>query len=218
MNVDALEEFQQNRGDRKRTTMNTFVIDSDNSITVFGAGETTPETEGSEPFKSIDELQQLAEGWPANRLVEIWNGIPGFTPVKKFKDRATAIARIWRAIQSLDGSAGPRAADVAPEPARSGKKAVKAKKGTRAKTPAKTGKPARKAKAAGAAREGSKTAKVLGLLRQPKGTTLKELMKATGWQAHSVRGFLSGAVGKKMGLTVESTKREDGDRVYKLAR
>jgi len=43
-------------------------------------------------------------------------------------------------------------------------------------------------------------------------------MKLTGWMAHSVRGFLSGAVGKKMGLTVESTKREDGDRIYKITR
>jgi hypothetical protein len=43
-------------------------------------------------------------------------------------------------------------------------------------------------------------------------------MKATGWQAHSVRGFLSGTLGKKMGLAVESTKREDGERQYKIAR
>jgi hypothetical protein len=198
--------------------MNAFVIDSDNSITVFGAGESAPEAEGSETFKSVDELQQLAKGWPASRLVEIWNGIPGFTPVKKFTDRSTAVARIWRAIQSLGGGVGPQAPDVATEPARSGKKAVKAKKGTRAKTVAKAGKSSRKAKAAGAVREGSKTAKVLSLLRPPKGATLKELMKATGWQAHSVRGFLSGAVGKKMGLAVASTKRENGDRVYKLAR
>ena len=68
----------------------------------------------------------------------------------------------------------------------------------------------------GAAREGSKTAKVLDLLRRPDGATLKEIMKATGWQPHSVRGFISGALGKKMGLTVESTKREDGERVYTL--
>jgi hypothetical protein len=39
-------------------------------------------------------------------------------------------------------------------------------------------------------------------------------MKATGWQPHSVRGFLSGTVGKKMGLTVISTKGEDGERSY----
>jgi hypothetical protein len=39
-------------------------------------------------------------------------------------------------------------------------------------------------------------------------------MKATGWQAHSVRGFLSGGVGKKMGLKLESTKAENGERSY----
>jgi hypothetical protein len=50
----------------------------------------------------------------------------------------------------------------------------------------------------------SKTVKVLDLLKRPGGVTLKELMKATGWQAHSVRGFLSGIVGKKMGTPVES--------------
>ena len=41
-------------------------------------------------------------------------------------------------------------------------------------------------------------------------------MKATGWQPHSVRGFLSGTVGKKMGLTVKSTKGEDGERTYSV--
>jgi hypothetical protein len=43
-------------------------------------------------------------------------------------------------------------------------------------------------------------------------------MEATGWQAHSVRGFVSGTMGKKMGLRVESTKREDGTRVYSFAK
>jgi len=41
-------------------------------------------------------------------------------------------------------------------------------------------------------------------------------MTTTGWQAHSVRGFLSAAVGKKMGLHLESSKREDGQRVYRI--
>jgi hypothetical protein len=45
---------------------------------------------------------------------------------------------------------------------------------------------------------------------------MKELMKATGWQPHSVRGFISGTVGKKMGLTVESTKGENGERKYSI--
>jgi len=61
-------------------------------------------------------------------------------------------------------------------------------------------------------RDGSKTAKVLDLLKRPGGATAKELMKATGWQPHSVRGFLSGTVGKKMKLTVVSTSDEGGER------
>jgi hypothetical protein len=62
----------------------------------------------------------------------------------------------------------------------------------------------------------SKGAQILALIRRPKGATLSELAKLTGWQNHSIRGFLSGVVRKKMGLTVESAKRDDGERVYSL--
>jgi hypothetical protein len=100
---------------------------------------------------------------------------------------------------------------VAPSQARSGKRATPAKKAHKGATSPKSP----KQKASGA-RQGSKTAKVLDLLKRPGGASLKDLMKATGWQAHSVRGFLSGAVGKKMGLTVTSTKAEDGERRYSI--
>jgi hypothetical protein len=197
--------------------MKTFVIDSENSITVFGAGETVPETEGSEKFKTKDELQQVAEAWPVDRLVEIWNGIPGLTRLKKFTDRKTAVTRIWKAIQGMGGP-GEQTADVTPDVVSKGKKARSAQKGAQVKHPRTTAKPSGKAKSAVGVREGSKTAKLLALLRQSKGATLGELMKATGWQAHSVRGFISGALRKKLGLTVDSTKREDGDRLYKIGR
>jgi hypothetical protein len=85
------------------------------------------------------------------------------------------------------------------------------KKTTSAKKSAKGAKRMVPKKATGA-RQGSKTEKVLELLKQERGATMKELMKATGWQPHSVRGFLSGTVGKKMGLTVTSAKSEDGQR------
>jgi hypothetical protein len=62
----------------------------------------------------------------------------------------------------------------------------------------------------------SKKAAVLAMLRKAEGATLAEIMKATGWQSHSVRGFVSGSLGKAMGLKVESNKRADGQRVYKL--
>ena len=76
--------------------------------------------------------------------------------------------------------------------------------------------PAR-AKKAATARTGTKTAKVLALLKRPGGVTLKALMKATDWQAHSVRGFLSGTLGKKIGTPVESFRSDAGERAYRLS-
>jgi uncharacterized protein DUF3489 len=74
----------------------------------------------------------------------------------------------------------------------------------------------KKTKPAIQVREGSKKAEIIELLRRRTGVTLQELMTATGWQAHSVRGFLSAAVGKQMGLHLDSSKREDGQRVYRI--
>ena len=91
----------------------------------------------------------------------------------------------------------PQAPAVAPKKAKAGKRASK------------TEKPAQ-------AREGSKTAQILELLKRPGGATLKGIMPATGWQAHSVRGFISGTLGKKMQLDVVSAKGEDGERTYSL--
>jgi hypothetical protein len=63
--------------------------------------------------------------------------------------------------------------------------------------------------------ERSKGAKILELIGRPKGATLAEIVKATDWQKHSIRGFLSTAA-KKHGLKIESTKSEAGDRVYQI--
>ncbi len=115
--------------------------------------------------------------------------------------------------QEPKGTAKPNAAPRKPRVAAS--KPRSRKKTTPAKKASKAPRKATSAKAAGA-REGSKTSKVLDLLKRRGGTTMKELMKATGWQPHSVRGFISGTVGKKMGLTVESTKAEDGQRSYSV--
>ena len=65
-------------------------------------------------------------------------------------------------------------------------------------------------------REGTKQATLIAMLRAPDGATIAEIMAATGWQSHTVRGAMSGALKKKLGLEVTSEKVEDRGRVYKL--
>ena len=83
-----------------------------------------------------------------------------------------------------------------------------------AKTSKKAGKPERNASAP---RPESKGAKILEMIGRAKGATLAEIMKATEWQAHSVRGFISTA-GKKQGIKIESAKSDAGERTYKIAK
>jgi len=190
--------------------LKTFTIDEQNIITACASQEqaATTSTSPFECFRSQQELTELAAQWPAQRLVDIWNSLPGVTPVKRFQDRKTAASRIWKSIQGLDEPEKPNAERKA---AAKPKSAKPLQKGLPAK-----GKPREKKVSPKATRQGSKTATVIALLERKNGATLTELRNATGWLAHSVRGFISGTLGKKMGRTVESTKREDGERVYSI--
>ena len=58
--------------------------------------------------------------------------------------------------------------------------------------------------------------RIIALLRRPEGVSIEALCEAVDWQTHSVRGFLSGAVKKKLGLTVASVKAPDGTRIYRV--
>jgi hypothetical protein len=66
------------------------------------------------------------------------------------------------------------------------------------------------------ARKPSKSDAILALLRRKQGASLEEMQKATGWQAHSVRGYLSGTVKKRLGLKLNSTEGASGERRYLL--
>ena len=66
-------------------------------------------------------------------------------------------------------------------------------------------------------REGTKQQQMIDLLRRPKGATLAEIVEATGWQQHTIRGAMAGALKKKLGLTITSEKDETRGRVYKIA-
>jgi hypothetical protein len=173
--------------------MTTFTIDRDDNITAHGAA-VTGLPEGTEQFTTEAELGKLAAGWEGARLIEIWNSLAGVTPVRKFTNRKTAVSRIWKAIRSLEASVASHSPTAGTKKGRPAQKATVTKRPESAKT---------------------KTEQIIALLKQPSGATLKALMAATGWQSHSVRGFLSGHLGKKMGLKVKSFER-DGERVYAL--
>jgi hypothetical protein len=172
-----------------------FTIDSENNITAVGTHAAI--SENTQQFTSQKELSKLAADWPTERLVEIWNSLAGVKPLKKFATRNAGASRIWKAIQGL----GADVRELAP---------------TQRRTKAKPGKKAVPKPKAATARDGSKKATVVAMLSRKDGATLEAIMKATDWQAHSVRGFISGALNKKAGLKVESFKRQDGERAYAI--
>jgi len=174
--------------------MTIFTIDSENHIAAHASASDVTD-KASEQFTSEKDLAQLAADWPGSRLVDIWNRIPGLTPVKRFTNHAVATARIWRAVQSLvSGEPGGNLPPVRRQAAR---------------------KPARK-QHAHSGRKNTKQAQVVDLLKRPGGATLNHLMHKTGWQAHSVRGFISGALGKKLRLNIKSFKTARGERAYRI--
>ena len=166
-----------------------FKIDAENSVT---AHVTKPIQipAGAHCFADPKELGRLVAKWPAARLVEIWNKLPGAKKVSRFTDRKAAIRRIWDSAQALQPSP--------PE-----------KRASSTKGPAKTN--------PFGARDGTKSARVIALLSRSSGAALTELMQETGWQAHSVRGFISGQLSRRLGLHIKSSKH-GGERVYRIVK
>ncbi len=86
--------------------MKRFSITPDNAVTALREDEASaPE---SAVFHSEQKLATVSSNWPVSRLVDIWNGLPGATVIRKFEDRRTAVSRIWEQIQSLEPVEIPR--------------------------------------------------------------------------------------------------------------
>ena len=177
-------------------TTRVFAIDADNTIAVSTSAEKRPRKGRAARFTNEKQLATLAVDWPGSRLVEIWNKLPGVRQIAKFTDRQTGVSRIWRAVEGLAPHVGAHAAPGGD------------KGGGRAKVASPSEQPV-------VARANTKAARVIALLKQPAGTTLKAVMALTGWQSHSVRGFVSAQLVKKMHYRVQSFKR-GGERVYRI--
>ena len=169
--------------------LNTYYIDSDNCLSVETDLTLDPNVQTAEgTFTTQEDLATMTKDWVASRLVEVWNsfaGAPPFGDLKEVKRFTDRKAAIARIWQATAAKGAPKKA--------------KATKDTTAKP----------------ARDGSKTAQVVAMLQRKNGATLAEIMEKMGWQRHTVRGFMAGAM-KKAGYTVESFKPEGGDRTYRI--
>ena len=106
--------------------MTSFTIDADDHIAI-ATGALKPQ--GANHFTSRDELAHLTTQWPASRLVRLWNGLPGVTPVQRFTDRRTALDRIWKAL--ANGSARSTARSKASRKSRPRSKTTGIRVGTK---------------------------------------------------------------------------------------
>jgi hypothetical protein len=172
-----------------------------------GAVETGPEHKGGAADKVIDKLlrQHLIEEIPAQGGLPVW---------RRDEDKGALALRITAQGLAAIG-ATPRetgAADV--------QAANRGAKGKAHRPPGRAAATRKPADAAGrrpakAGRATSKQDAVITMLQSPKGATIPAIMKATGWQQHSVRGFFAGVVRKRLKLKLDSTK-VDGVRLYRI--
>lgn len=139
----------------------------ESQVTVLSQVPKSPDAD-TDLVQSTRDLSQSR--FPATRLLAIWNALPGAEPVKRFKDRAAGVKRVWAALEGLPLTTS----------------------GTF-----------------------SKQDHVVALLQRDSGASIEDLMAATGWQRHSVRGVLSGVIRKKRGLNLSSS-REGGRLVYRV--
>lgn len=188
--------------------MAAFTIDAENNITLNS--DTSISTNSVHAFASAKELGKVSAQWSAVRLTEIWNSFAGVAPfgelrvVKRFTSRAVGAARIWSAIQRLLPEAAEPSA-VSP--------AIRTQS---EKSESRTSRRVRTRKPEDEPRSNKKVA-VIALMRRARGATLAEIMEATSWQKHTVRGFVSN-LGNKGGVAIESLKNAFGERAYRISK
>ncbi len=164
--------------------MSTFTIDENNNITAYASAEQASQGDAATliHFESLAALTKVAADWPLSRLVEIWNSIPGQSPVKKFQDRKKAVARVWKAIQPLASNVETSEPTPEAEKPKTGRKQIKA-----VAKPAKEATGAEKPPAKPKTDSSNKKGEVIAMMKRAKGATLGEIMEATQWQKHTVR-------------------------------
>ena len=206
-----------------------FRLDEDGGISAYATQAEAAKAaaaEGGSTFETFRGLTTITKLKPVQLLVDCWNSLPGVTPVKRFKDRDSAVRRIWAVIEE---SVAPTMREALypeqhKEPLRQGQTITLTMAGLPVPQPEQQQAPAaapeqHQATAAAperqqahAPREGSKKAQALAMLKA--GTTREALQTTFGWLAHTTRGFLS-ILGKTHKLEV--TKQQDGTRYYRLA-
>ena len=136
-----------------------------------------------------------------------------------FTDIPTAHAASRRSATSKSSKTRPAGASTQSKgPKTTGKRTTQTRRASGAKSKTKTLRKAkvRQGQSRPAVRKETKQATLIEMLRRQDGATIAELVKAIGWQAHSIRGVMSGALKKKLGLSIESQKVEGRGRIYRI--
>jgi hypothetical protein len=188
--------------------MKSYYIDANEKIQVIHAANGRVKRDGRH-FTSEQEWSRIAGDLPMVRLVGIWNALPGVTPVARFTSRAKAVKRIWKTIARIEPNGGIATSE--PDAAVTLQSEQRVNKG-----PAR-GRGSRRHFREDPEPRNSKKAQIVALLKRDQGASIDQLVLITGWQKHSVRGFLSGTMRKKMGLKIVSFKNDQGARTYRIA-